>query len=117
MTILVLTGTGNTLTCTPPNSIETEGKQVALVYFSETKPRILVSADFIYESPFNSGTKRILGVNNLSGPPFYVKLKPNVTEFQVHLLKPDLTPYEAKKTLIAILHIQQDGPSSMPCKT
>lgn len=105
MTLLVFTGTGDKLMCRPPNYIDTKGKKIGLIYFSEVKPKIVLSGDFVYESPHNFGTTKILGINDLNGPPFYVQLKENVTEFELVLLKPDMTPYTAKKNLLAILEI------------
>jgi len=96
--ILVFKGAGHTLTCQPPNRIEGP-KSVAVIYTSESKSPVLITANFVsHSSVVGNNSLNLLAVAGQS--PVYVDMKPGLDTYKITLLKPDLTPHTAENMVI-----------------
>jgi hypothetical protein len=101
MPLLVFSGEGPTLKCTPP----TEGyTKIALIYFSPKSQKLFLEGNFVEKSIINNTSRNILGMSDFTGPPIYLPLKPNIPTFELHALKSDLSQYKGKN-MIAICHL------------
>lgn len=108
MPLLIFTGTSNTLVCQPWRLLDTQNKEVALVYFSGTSKTCMVVASFVENSSVNSGSARILAMTDHTGPPLYLPLEvsPDTNLFTLKVVNKDLTDIEAEESVVAICEIR-----------
>lgn len=104
--LLVFTPEGDKLVCRPPNPITITGRKIALIYFSSSKNKVMVLANFIYSnSVIHDGVYPLLGMSDSTREPIYMEIRPNVETLELSMLKPDRKFLVPPKDILAVCHM------------